>query len=641
MQNLLTDEEIILPNSEEFSFTVNDSEIRTQDCRLDSVKETRTGPVMTYRHPEFEILVSYVLEPDAHFVQKYVVLRHLGDDAFAVNRCSIHRWKLESKPGQLIPFRHGPAVTYFLRQQKGGFFWGVRSPFEEVLSGDTRMMDLAYPVGLILDAGSSYPMEPAYWGVYKQTGMYAPKVPEQIKESSLSQIAPDTGESQAMLRMVRRLAQPVPRGPTVVFNGYQGGLIFGEYGDPDGMEQAEYDIETLAIVESALGPCYVQPASPWFGAYRHATTLTPKSTTIQVPPAREKLTRWINENGMKPMGWSSVKAIHGWVKPRLGPYCSDYPEWLGNPSENCPANPKFMKWFTQILINDLKNGFHGFTSDEPGPTVPRFHFECEQPNHSHLPGDVSYAYFFWERWLFHQLRETFGEDFELQGQRPQMDAGIWHATYLNSVFTLEESPGKSADQMRRWARIRRHYTFTPSYMDQLMVQPGMDQIDYTMLSTLAVSSNYLFVAPTTPETVSKHWQGMKDQNNRIMGRAWRSFPEGQRKRVRHWLDWARQNGEYMGKVYDLPEWPGEGGPDGYLRVVEGRGFAFLFNSTSFQQIIRIPLDENVGLESGTKYAVKQLHPETGNAPERCKEETRFVLKPRSAYLLQIVPTEIH
>jgi hypothetical protein len=106
------------------------------------------------------------------------------------------------------------------------------------------------------------------------------------------------------------------------------------------------------------------------------------------------------------------------------------------------------------------------------------------------------------------------------------------------------------------------------------------------------------------------------------------------------MDWARQNGEYMGAVYDLPGWPGEGGPDGYLRVVQGSGFAFLFNSTSFQQMIRIPLNENVGLHSGAEYTLKQLYPETEDAPKRCKKETRIVLQPRSAYLLQILATEI-
>ncbi|MGW8179100.1 MAG: hypothetical protein ACWGQW_10095, partial [bacterium] len=449
--------------------------------------------------------------------------------------------------------------------------------------------------------------------------------------------SPDAGESEAMLRMVQRLTPPVPQVPTVVFNGYQGGLFFGDYGDPDGLQQAEYDIATLAIVEAALGPCFVQPASPWFGAYRQATVLTPMSSEIKVPPARQKLTQWINQNGMKPMGWSSVKAIHGWVKPRLGPYCQNYLKWLGNPSENCPANPEFMSWFAQLLMKDLENGFHGFTSDEPGPTVPRYSFECQRTDHSHISGDVSYAYFFWERWLFQQLREAFGEGFELQGQRPQQDAGIWHATYLNSVFTLEESPGKSADQMRRWARIRRHYTFTPSYMDQLMVQPGMDQIDYTMLSILAVSSNYLFVAPTTPETLSEHTRGIREQNNRIMAEAWRSFPEDQRKRVRFWLDWARRNRNYMTRLFDLPEWPGEGGPDGYLRIMNGRGFAFLFNSTRFQQVIKLPLDETVGLDEETSYSLKQLYPKGFDDLRWCRAETRVALRPRSSYLIQIDP----
>jgi hypothetical protein len=298
-----------------------------------------------------------------------------------------------------------------------------------------------------------------------------------------------------------------------------------------------------------------------------------------------------------------------------------------------------LRWFAKVLKGDLENDFQGFTSDEPGPTKPRFYFECERTDHGHTPGDVSYPYFYWERWLFHQLREAFGQSFELQGQRPQMDAGIWHATYLNSLFTLEESPGKSADLIRKWARIRRHYTFVPSYMDQIMVQPGMDDTDYLMLSILAVSSNYLFVAPATPDTLSRHIRGMREQNNRLVAAGWRSFPEDERSRVRSWLDWARRHGEYMTHVFDLPGWPGEGGPDGYVRVSNDRGFAFLFNSTSSQQVIRVPLDENDGLDSEMEYSLKLLHPETDSALSRHKTEARFVLKPRSASLVQIMPTQ--
>jgi hypothetical protein len=282
-------------------------------------------------------------------------------------------------------------------------------------------------------------------------------------------------------------------------------------------------------------------------------------------------------------------------------------------------------------MNDLKAGFSGFVSDEPPPGL-RYRLSCNKQDHGHLPGDVSYAYFFQRRAMFQAMRREFGPDFELQGQRPHMDAGIWDATYLNSLFTFLENPGLKAETFREWARIRRHYTFVPSYMDQIMVQPGFEPVDYAMLSALAVSSNYLFIAPIRKEHL-KEAKAISASSTR-MARGLAEFKE--RERVRFWLDWARQNREYMDEVIDLPDWPSGGNPDGYLRIKNGAGFAFLFNSGDLEQTISIPLSSEVKLDGNRTYRLEQLHPPLG-LTVTAQSRTAWKLPPHSACLIAIQP----
>lgn len=634
LENTLTGEVMLMPNAGQFSFQTESGEINDRNSRRVAIRSTPQGLDVRYAHPEFEITVAYLAQPEDHFIEKVVHLRHVGRSAFAIKRFSLGRWTAGRK-GTIVPFRHGQCVTCFLRQQNGGGFCGVRTPFQELPPEEAELLDLAYPVNIVFEKGSAYDAEAAYWGVYRLRGRQAPKAPARIDESVMSLTPPDVGESEAMLRMVRKLAPP-RGGITLVYNGWQGGLYFGDYSDEGGAAQAERDIEVLRTVKEMLGPCMVQPAAPFFGGYKQAMLLNPADDRLPESPGRRRVIDWINANGMTAMNWVCLKSVHGWVKPRLGPYCPKSPEWQADEFVNCAANPAYMQWFKRLVLNDLQTGFAGFLSDEPGPGL-RYQLFCEKPGHMHLPGDVSYAYFFQRREMFREMRERFGYGFELQGQRPHMDAGIWDMTYLNSVFTFSEDRGRTADTIREWSRMRRHYSFVPSYMDQIMVQPGFEPVDHTMLSALAVSSNYLFIAPSSKEKLQEQESGILKDNRRI-AQGLREFPEADRARVRFWLDWARQHREYMDEVIDLPDWPSSGRPDGYLRVKNGVGFAFLFNSSDSEQTIAIPLDAEAKLNGNRTYRLEQLYPTPGSTVI-AKSRVSWKLPSHSAFLIAIQPVQ--
>ena len=631
LENILTGEAVTMGDAVQFSFQTESGEISDRNSRRVAMRFSAQSLEVRYAHPDFETTVSYRARADDHFIEKQIRIRHVGNSAFENKRLSAGRWSGGAQDN-VLAFQHGQCVTCFLRKQKGGFFFGVRTPFEEVLPREATTVDLAYPVNMIFDKGASYDGETAYWGVYRRTGRLAARAPAKIKESILSEFPLDAGESDAMLRMVRKLAPP-RGGVTVVYNGYQGGLFFGDYGDPGGLLQAARDIEVLRNVKEMLGPCIVQPAGPFFGNYRGALLLNPTDDRLPESPGRRSLIDWINANGMMAMNWACLKSVHGWVNPRLGPYCSKNPEWQADQFTNCAADPAYMRWFKTIVLNDLKTGFAGFVSDEPPPGL-RYRLFCEKQNHMHLPGDVSYAYFFRRREMFREMRRQFGPDFELQGQRPHQDAGIWDATYLNSVFTFLENPGLKAETFREWARMRRHYTFVPSSLDQIIVQPGFEPVDYTMLSALAVSSNYLFIAPIRREQLRN-----PEANLNNSGRMARSLEEFQeRQRVRFWLDWARQHRDYMDEVIDLPDWPSSGRPDGYLRIRNGTGFAFLFNSADSEQTISIPLRSEVKLDRGRTYRLEQLHPTPG-LTVTARSQASWKLPGHSAFLIAIQPVQ--
>ncbi len=627
-----TGQYLLMESPEEFRIVSDKVSIGPDDCRRSDIHQQDGRLEITCRYSSFDIRVIYTLGKEDHFLEKKLVIHHLGRESFDISHISMGRWKQEENSGQLVPFQHGQCLTYFLRRPEAGFFFGVETPFQDAPQLDSAVVSLSYPVSIIFPAGSTYEAETAYWGVYRPTGQYAPSVPTLLKESVLSHIQPDRGESDAMLRMVRRLASP-RGGITVCYNGYQGGLYYGDYSAPDGMMQAEQDIKTIRLAKKMLGPCYIQPAGPFFGAYLGATTLTPEDENLPIPAARTSVVNWINTHGLQTMNWACLKAVHGWHHPRLGPYCRQYPQWQADSLANCMANPEFVELLTRIIVNDCKaGGFTGLLSDEPLPG-PRYYQACEKAGHAHLPGNVSYAYFYQRRKMFRTLREEFGPDFELQGQRPHQDAGIWDGIYLNSLFTFLEYAGVKGETLRLYSRMRRSYSFVPSYMDQILIQPGLEAVDITMLSALAVSSNYLFIAPSRPQDLKAHRNALMN-DNKLISQAFQAFPESERQRVRYWMDWARDHSEFMDHVIDLPDWPGKGKPDGYLRLLDGRGFAFLFNSTDSAQYIAIPLNETVGLDKASYYRIDPVHaPGAGSVTGR--GEAKLLLPPHAAWLMEI------
>ena len=90
----------------------------------------------------------------------------------------------------------------------------------------------------------------------------------------------------------------------------------------------------------------------------------------------------------------------------------------------------------------------------------------------------------------------------------------------------------------------------------------------------------------------------------------------------------------------LPDWPGEGTCDCYLRMDENNsGYAFVFNSNPEKSEVVIPLDDSTGLDSAQAYKIDVEFPDNSHQANSvaspAKGAVRFEVPPRSVYLLAL------
>lgn len=414
-----------------------------------------------------------------------------------------------------------------------------------------------------------------------------------------------------MLAMVRRLTDPL-REMTVM---YEEGVPPREFrlsrkGYAAGGEsraEFEQDKRALSLAQEQFGEFCVLTQVPWGGMAYEMPKLGPDA---QEPPAsamQREMIDWCRERKIRLHTWSPMKAVYPWDNGDEGPgvrcFCPNHKPWWGLAGDveyNCPANREYMAWFTQLLVRLFRrDGYGGYMLDEFLPH-PRTGLPCSATGHDHLPGDASYGYFVARRELCQTLRREFGQGFFLEARRPNQDAGVWDALYLDGFFTLSEDRKGGGDEIRYRSRVRHYYHFIPSTMDMHYFRPTpADNLDYLFLSALAVSNRHIVYG---------------------LGR-----DEAERKRIRHWYDWARAHEDLMTRpAIFLPDWPGDGKGDSYFRLnAAGTGYAFVFNANDTPVSTELPLDERCGLAAGKEYRIRPEFPaETpGFATRRCSPWT--------------------
>jgi hypothetical protein len=579
-----------------------------------------------YASDLFEVEVAYTLQQERHFLHQQVCFRPRFEGPYLVRRIVLQQFGLPGDAAALVPFQHGQCRTYFLRQQAGGFMFGVMVPVLDEEQDDLGHIVLGYPVNYRFEAAEDCVAETLFWGAYRLTGRRAPPVAERVKECVQSTRPPDHGESEAMLAMVKTMLERPWRGPVVAVNGCMNKTTLDPY-DEEHRASVEADKQFFIRAQDMLGECIIQTYPTWAGAQVAVHGLTSRDTRLPEMPVRDEFLQWSAANGFRVCSYTPLKGPFPWnfCGRELFVYCRDRPEWQGqcddpkcsNRPYNCPVNRPYMRWLTQVLTDDLRRHpqIGEWVLDESLP-APRYRLPCTKTGHDHLPGDAAYGYFLARRNLF----RTIGREFPgivLNGERPNMDAGIWDALYLDSLFTLSEmADGVNSDMRRCWSRIRHYYHFVPASLDEALITHfNAEDPDYIMLSALAVSCNYL------------------------VGELPRDWSRVALRRVRRWVDWARRHAELMQESRFLPDWPFQGRCDGYVRVGEREAYAFFFNSNDRPAAAVLALDESAGLVSGASYRLALEHATGRAAPLRGETVTtgqmEFSLPAHTAALLRI------
>lgn len=112
----------------------------------------------------------------------------------------------------------------------------------------------------------------------------------------------------------------------------------------------------------------------------------------------------------------------------------------------------------------------------------------------------------------------------------------------------------------------------------------------------------------------------------------RAFAEADQKWFRDWFDWTDRNLELLRSVKPILGAPQLGRVDGTAAFKNGRGVVFLFNPNYRVVPAEFVLDGTIGLSSGKRFALRQLHPDAERgrlfAPPSGDADTEFAVRVR-------------
>lgn len=565
------------------------------------------------------VTVTYTLGPDDHFIEKEARFAPSFPEPYLLWQAAVRKYQTVTQPKKEVQYAHLQCMTRFVRLEKGGFMTGI----ETIFTGNN---DQSYNVKFRFPGKHTYVAEKVYWGCYRLSGIMSPETPPEERL--------DVAESEAMVAMARRLAYPARPGIYVTVNGWcsgvgmppaNGGSLYGQGADPKGLER---DKQNITVCRKNYGEFLVTLGDCWGGLSRDIAKLLPSDTKPPEAPLAAELLEWAKSQNVG----ITMGTCHGGPMPwaNLHTYCPSNRDWQGTGLWTCPANREFFGWYTNLLFRMIRRGYASFNEDElsimGGNLESVSTGPCVSKTHDHWPGGGTYGWWYLRKELYRALHREFGSGFPIQCCRPSQDMGIWEWVLLNHVFTVNEGPPPGGNRVRLWSRVRHFHHFCPSYMDQALVNAFTD---YDMLSALAVSSTYLFYGKGNETT-------------------------------RKWLDWARAHPEHMqAQAIFLPDWPKIEAPpkgpvkcwpkveagsvkcDGYLRLVNGAGFAFLFNSGDVESDMELPLDASVGLDAAKTYELVQIYPEPKEPAPKSTAKAKWTAKipPGGARLIELKPQE--
>jgi hypothetical protein len=614
-------------------------------CRRDDVVTAR------YEGKGLTVEATYALTGEKHFAEKRLTIA--CDRDCGLKKVVVSRPTFSAPDLHTVDYRALAICTFFGRTPKGGFFTGTEVPFD-TSSVKGNEVTLQFAPSLKVAAAEKTAFEPVYFGVYRRG-------PHDAEQAGL----PLQSESDAMVAMTSAILGPPRFGLVPMVNGWSSEMHQTDYthqplasGELKPLDEAagravvESDLKALDVI-AQCGIDWYTDSHPWCGNMSKTAALGPNDP-FEPSPGGLKLVHRARELGIKVCMFSTMNNSHPWWNGK--PFRPDRPDWLLDAGATTPASAQlwrkgtegpwgkhgnclavrdFEKWLERVNLDAIDKcnypswGVDGDFGNGGAPV------DCQSDKHDHLPGDSNYACQRALARLYAAVRQHHPQVHALVS-RPPMDLGVWALRNTDACLTINEY-GTAHDnlaggnQVRTWGRIRLHRHFFPHYIDLPQIFPmapagpyalpadkwPQGNFDYILLSALSTSPNLYLYLPLKS-----------------------GFPDRDKAEIKKWLDWGRQNVEYLKVRKDLPLWPAVDKVDGSAHLIGDRGLIFLFNPSQNELAGEFALtDESIGLTATGNFEIKQEYPEVDRKITSASGQTvHWTIPPTTAIVLRVQPT---
>jgi hypothetical protein len=483
-------------------------------------------------------------------------------------------------------------INLFLRTGKGGLILGLAYPYQDMSrSEDRRHVALAYEVHADMPAGQAFESEVLFIGTYRFTGLGLYKPFEQVPYRFITPHPEerDLGEVRAMQDYVRTKLPyyPVPgdRQFFTFLNAWWAGRPLAELnpvidllariGVPEVMtRETEYGMSNhvtrCPALENLPDDYVFSIPAVARSAFEHGREVGVRLATFVNPPRAFRSEWEIRDQSGKPVLYGQIPNVCFACRAAAARSLDIWDQML-------KAGGSTFFGFDGRMLSAF-NEVDGRSFGKIGP------IRCYAPNHGHRPGLNAYLDFRNVEWMMAELRKRNPQAFlEIYwGVKRGMP---WSMAGFSGCESWYESNSPQDDRMQAW--YNQNYRFLPPYQNFAQLKGYTDaEFRKSLISCLGTSS---------------HLQIGVGIN--LLDRP------GNQEFFRKWVEWGNANHRFLNVKVDLFGQPWAAELDGGSRIIDDRGYIFLFNESAADRLAQIPLTDALGLTGGSAFDVVQIYPD--------------------------------
>jgi hypothetical protein len=616
---------------------------------LPTPTHSRENSVHRYRFASgtWRIDVAYELRPAWHFVSKQLSVTSLTARRYTVHDVTLLRTTFGERPaGLFMPTSVRPAALgthdYGAAVRMSGrssLLIVAQNPFLQLTHAD-RAFAMRYAPELPWSAGwGAFTSDRALIAPVQLTGRVLPaEMTAEWKTVAAGAPGLDEAEVASFTAMVRAMMPYEPERPLNVFVPWTA----NDYQIDVGTVEGRTEYRRLLDAAKSVGTEYMifAPSNSavsrreesiddwswehvlWLGLGQQIRKGEWNPRTGVIPPTVQEMLDAARERKI---------GLLAYVYPVL-PFAQN-PEWLVPARANSTrqaanlGNRALQDWLIDELVAfQQRTGIAGYSFD-----------------HTFLTYEGASRYAQWHGWR--RVMETLRQrvpNIVIDGRQAYHQYGPW--SYLAGSFPHptfnDEQPESftpfpdlhfdrvSADRERYTAYRYRNYEFTPSelvpgYMthqtsrsDETNDMPFVKTTDRGTVLTRFRERDWDYLGwkySVLSSIALGGWNNVIDFIPARDSAEHASFRESDRAWFRDWLDWTNRHKALLRRTRTILGQPGLGKVDGTTMIDGDRGFVFLFNPDPRKQTARIPLDVTSGITSGSRYLLREVHPQATRA----------------------------